>query len=378
MPELPPLSLYIHIPWCVRKCPYCDFNSHTTERIPEQAYIDALQKDLRSEADLAQGRHLQSIFIGGGTPSLFSAKAIQQILTAAQKELVFAQEIEITMEANPGMAEYDNLQGYFQAGVNRLSFGVQSFNDGHLQALGRIHSAKEAYKAFTAARLAGFANINIDLMHGLPNQSQDQAVNDIAQACSLEPEHISWYQLTIEPNTQFYRTPPELPVEDNLWEIQQAGLEFLTKSGFQQYEISAYCRDNKVSSHNKNYWQFGDYLGIGAGAHGKITQVNGAILRRQKTRTPKDYIDAKSPLSKQTEIPFRELPLEFMMNALRLTHGVPKELFEQRTGVPISHIQPVLDSLITKGLLTTSDDLICATELGQNYLNDTLQYFSEH
>jgi oxygen-independent coproporphyrinogen-3 oxidase len=289
---LPPLSLYVHIPWCVRKCPYCDFNSHAAgESLPEEEYVQALIRELEIELPYAQGRPLQSIFFGGGTPSLFSADNIGRIIQAARRRIGFSDNIEITLEANPGTFEQEKFSGYRSVGVNRLSIGIQSFNDLHLQKLGRIHSGENALAAVAMARQAGFDNFNLDLMHGLPGQTEEEALADLQQAIDLEPTHISWYQLTIEPNTEFYRRPPTLPEDQVLENIQEEGIKKLRDNHFFQYEISAFCRDNRESSHNKNYWQFGDYLGIGAGAHGKITLPDEhRIIRTAKTRHPTDYL----------------------------------------------------------------------------------------
>ncbi|MET0355328.1 MAG: radical SAM family heme chaperone HemW, partial [Cellvibrio sp.] len=279
--SLPPLSLYIHIPWCIRKCPYCDFNSHqANNNIPEAEYVSALRFDLQQDVVLAQGRKLTSIFFGGGTPSMLSAKAIAQIVKDAQTIIGFEPEIEITLEANPGTFEQEKFSGFRAAGINRLSIGIQSFNDTQLKLLGRVHGSDEALRAVDVARKAGFDNINLDLMHGLPEQSVMGAKADLAQAIALAPEHISWYQLTIEKNTEFYSAPPVLPVEDTLADIQDEGQVMLAQAGYEQYEISAYAKNKKRARHNINYWEFGDYLGIGAGAHGKITQPEQSRIMR--------------------------------------------------------------------------------------------------
>ncbi len=378
--KLPPLALYVHIPWCVRKCPYCDFNSHEAGgNLPEAAYVDALQQDMAADADLAQGRPLESIFFGGGTPSLFSGKAIGRIIDSAQQLFGFAEDIEITLEANPGTAEHGNFRELRSAGVNRLSLGIQSFEDAHLQRLGRIHGRNEAVKAFEYARSTGFDNINLDLMHGLPNQTLTQAMADLDQAFALSPEHISWYQLTIEPNTVFYNRPPQLPIDDILADIQDAGLERLAAQGYQQYEVSAYARAGKQSRHNRNYWQFGDYLAAGAGAHGKITrQTPDDILRYRKTRLPNDYLNKEKPFTAGKEIiPTGNLPLEFLMNALRLNDGFPKTLFEQRTGLTLSSLTQTVEELVQQHLLEEADDTIRTTELGQRFLNEVLARFSK-
>ncbi len=374
-----PLSLYIHIPWCVKKCPYCDFNSHSSREIPEQAYVTALKKDLLNEKPFSNHRKLQSIFIGGGTPSLFSAESIGDILTTAEQEIGFESDIEITLEANPGTAEQQRFSGYRQAGVNRLSMGVQSFNDLHLQKLGRIHSSDNAKQAFSMARKSGFDNINLDLMHGLPGQTLDEAMSDLQIAFQLAPEHLSWYQLTIEPNTAFYSAPPPLPQDDTLIDIQEQGQQLLAEHGYQQYEISAYCKSNKQSKHNLNYWQFGDYLAIGAGAHGKHTQLDhGAptISRRNKTRQPEAYLSRSDDFTaQQTYIPPKDLPLEFMMNALRLSEGAPTEYFQERTGLDFSTVAPILSQLQQQGLISKDPKQIRTTPQGLLFLNNILEKF---
>jgi len=377
---LPPLALYIHIPWCIRKCPYCDFNSHAVRgEIPEQQYVKALLADLSAEKNAAQGREISSIFIGGGTPSLFSANAIAEILNGAQQIVPFSSDIEITMEANPGTFERERFAGFKAAGVTRLSIGVQSFNTEHLQLLGRIHSGDEAIKAISAASEIGFAHINIDLMHGLANQSPQQALQDLSTAIALGTDHLSWYQLTIEPNTEFHIRPPTLPDIDSLWDIQQQGQELIASAGFNQYEISAYAKENSQAQHNINYWQFGDYFGIGAGAHGKLSFYDGEtgaleIVRRWKKRSPKAYLESLDPLGGQNIITADELPFEFMMNSLRLTGGTPAEYYSQRTGQPLTSIESQLQAATAKGLLKVGDR-ITPTRQGSLFLNDLLEYF---
>ncbi|MBU2884450.1 radical SAM family heme chaperone HemW [Gilvimarinus agarilyticus] len=381
MLTLPPLSLYIHIPWCVRKCPYCDFNSHQSDTtLPERDYVQALAQDLLADAELAQGRKLTSIFFGGGTPSLFSAGAIGQILDHAERTLGFSDDIEITLEANPGTFEQDKFTGFRAAGVNRLSIGIQSFQDEQLQALGRIHDSHSALRAADTARRAGFDNLNLDLMHGLPGQSLSAAMDDLNTALSLEPEHLSWYQLTIEPNTVFYSQPPTLPIEDTLADIQDEGHARLEQAGFKRYEVSAYARGARAQ-HNLNYWQFGDYLGIGAGAHGKITQPNpGHVFRQWKTRQPEAYLSAQQGPGRYSN-PFvagREaidptaLPLEFLLNTLRLNEGCAPELFPARTGLPSQALEPHWQGLVDKGLVHPRHLRIGTTELGMRFLNDVL------
>ena len=377
-PSSIPLSLYIHIPWCVRKCPYCDFNSHVSGGpIPERAYVDALIEDLIHEAARTLPRPLSSIFFGGGTPSLFSAAAIGQILNAVQSHLELAPDIEITLEANPGTTEHMDFSALRETGVNRLSLGVQSFNNEHLHQLGRIHSSSDAQNAFEKARAAGFNNINIDLMHGLPQQTTEQALNDLRLATALNPEHLSWYQLTIEPNTVFFNQPPTLPVEDELSDIQDAGELWLAQNGYQQYEVSAYARPNRRAQHNLNYWQFGDYIGIGAGAHGKITHANGRIERYRKTRLPTDYLNPNKTKTAGTErVDAERLPLEFLMNALRLPEGVSYAIFEARTGLSRQQIQSDVEKLQAQELMQSSATQLATTALGFRFLNSVLNTFS--
>ena len=385
MPNLPPLSLYIHIPWCVRKCPYCDFNSHKAEPIlPEDEYVEALIQDLTIEAQRSSARKLHSIFIGGGTPSLFSASSIEKILNAAENNLGFEHDIEITLEANPGTFEQAKFQGFKNCGINRLSIGIQSFNDTHLQRLGRIHKSAEAHVAISIARRAGFDNINLDLMHGLPQQSTEQALEDLQIAIELKPEHLSWYQLTIEPNTEFHSNPPPLPLDDTLADIQERGQNLLLQAGFQHYEVSAFAQHNRRSQHNLNYWRFGDYIGIGAGAHGKLSYIhNGKIVieRRHKTRQPNHYLAAHKRingfLAGHTTLDSSQLPLEFVMNALRLVDGVALSSFNRTTGLPLSSLEPQRQQLVNRGLLTTSDQHLQTTPLGQRFLNDVLAAYMD-
>ncbi|WP_299730699.1 radical SAM family heme chaperone HemW [uncultured Endozoicomonas sp.] len=383
MLTLPPLSLYIHVPWCVKKCPYCDFNSHRLNGdIPEDAYISALLHDFQSELPQVQGRAIHSIFIGGGTPSLLSGKAYQRLFDGLQAHVTFTDDIEITMEANPGTYEHDRFQSYIEAGANRISLGVQSFQDEKLQKLGRIHSAAEAYQAIKSIIESGFTNINIDLMHGLPNQSLDDALHDLQRAIDLKPAHISWYQLTIEPNTVFYSKTPVLPPDDTLWDIQEAGQKLLASAGFEQYEISAYSQADKRSRHNLNYWQFGDYMGIGAGAHGKLTDLStGQIIRNWKTRMPADYLAAndeqKAFETGRRTLAVDELPIEFMMNVLRLNHGVEKGLYSARTGDSLDSIKASLALAQQKGLLEPLEQgRLQPTPTGRLFLNDLLELFT--
>ncbi|WP_052185390.1 radical SAM family heme chaperone HemW [Halopseudomonas pelagia] len=378
---LPPLATYVHIPWCVRKCPYCDFNSHVSAQgLPEAEYVDALIADLELDLPGAQGceqdRELTSIFFGGGTPSLFSAESLGRLLDAMASRLNFATDIEITLEANPGTFEQAKFAGYRAAGINRLSIGIQSFNARHLKALGRIHDDQEALAAVAMARKAGFDNLNLDLMHGLPDQSLDDAMADINQAIALGPEHLSWYQLTLEPNTVFYSQPPILPVEDTLWAIQEAGQARLAQAGLAQYEVSAYAQPGRQARHNLNYWQYGDFLGIGAGAHGKLSHPDGRIERYWKTRLPKDYLDpGKDYCAGRKVITAGDLPFDFLMNALRLSDGVPTAYYLARTGQPIEAIAPVLNEAVRKGLLEPWDQQLRPTERGRLFLNDLLEMF---
>lgn len=377
MSSLPPLSLYIHVPWCVRKCHYCDFNSHTSpQSLPEKAYVAALIADLQADLAWVQGRKIGSVFIGGGTPSLFSGQTYQDLFTQLRQHLDFSNDCEVTLEANPATVEHDNFEGYLAAGINRLSLGVQSFNPTHLQTLGRIHSQKDAFNAIQLAKTAGFSNFNLDLMHGLPQQDLSQALEDIDCALSFHPTHLSWYQLTIEPNTAFYRQPPALPDDDILWAIQEAGQQKLAQAGFQQYEVSAYSQQ-RPSKHNLNYWQFGDYLAIGAGAHGKVTTPEG-IFRYRKTRLPKDYLTAAPQQQARLgleKIVTEDLYFEFMMNALRLKNGVPIDYFEQRTGLAWADLLTQIQPALNKQWLTLDTQHIKCTDLGFNYLNDVLSLF---
>lgn len=374
-----PLSLYIHMPWCVRKCPYCDFNSHAVpdgqlSLALEQQYLNALVADFATQLEFAQGRKICSVFIGGGTPSLISAAGYAWLFAQLQTLLAFEPDCEITLEANPGTIEHDPFADYLAAGINRLSIGVQSFNTEHLQRLGRIHSAQNAHEAITLAKQAGFKRINVDLMHGLPEQTVEQALSDLTLAVESGATHVSWYQLTIEPNTVFFRTQPVLPQEEILENIQFDGEAYLTAQGFHQYEVSAW-RKEQPSAHNLNYWQFGDYLAIGAGAHGKVTRSDG-VYRFQKTRLPKDYL-AKTPAEhgQWKRIIEEELPFEFMMNALRLNHGVPAALYEQRTGLTLTKVEPILQTLRQKKLLVNDHKQIACTEQGHLFLNSVLEAF---
>ena len=375
MLELPPLSLYVHIPWCVRKCPYCDFNSHEPGgAIPEESYIEALMADLHTELDDVQGRPLHTLFFGGGTPSLLSPAGIAAILAGAERLIGFTPDIEITLEANPGTVEQERFAGFRAAGVNRLSIGIQSFDNRHLQRLGRIHDRAAAIAAVRAARAAGFDNINLDLMHGLPGQTPGEALADLHLACDLDPAHLSWYQLTIEPNTVFHKRPPTLPDEDVLAAIQDAGEAQLIGAGFGPYEVSAWARPGREARHNLNYWRFGDYLGIGAGAHGKVTRPGeGAILRTSKTRAPADYLarDGDWRAGRQP-VTAPERPFEFMMNALRLVEGVEPALYPARTGLDFATLAPRWRTLRDRGLVSDAAERLATTPLGLRHLNSVL------
>ena len=379
----PPLSLYVHIPWCVQKCPYCDFNSHALKtELPELDYIDALIDDLETDLmayQLVNGqRPLHSIFIGGGTPSLISPAEIGRLLTAIEARIPFSDNIEITMEANPGTVEAGRFEGYRQAGVNRISIGIQSFQDEKLQRLGRIHGSQEAIKAIELAKSAGLNSFNTDLMHGLPDQSIADAIGDLKQAIALDPPHLSWYQLTIEPNTLYYSKPPTLPDDDDLWDIFEQGHALLTAAGYQQYEISGYSKAGKQCQHNLNYWRFGDYLGIGCGAHGKISFDDGRIIRTVKVKHPRGYLHADKPyLSEQISVADSERPFEFFMNRFRLLEACPKQDFIDRTGLPLTTIEANIDWAIEQNYLHDNDDHWQITEHGKLFLNDLLAAFVE-
>lgn len=376
----PPLSLYIHIPWCVQKCPYCDFNSHQLKHdIPESEYVAALIKDLDDDIKRfnLNGRTLHSIFIGGGTPSLFSPQAIATLLSAVYQRLAPTKDIEVTLEANPGTIEADKFEGFAQAGVSRLSIGVQSFESDKLIKLGRIHDNNQAIRAAELAKNCGVKSFNLDLMHGLPNQSIDNALDDLQQAIALAPDHLSWYQLTIEPNTAFHSKPPKLPQDETLWAIQEQGVKILADAGYQQYEISAYSKTNKQSQHNLNYWRFGDYLGIGCGAHGKITDLkSNSIYRTVKVKHPKGYLaPEREALDHLTQVSAAELPFEFMMNQLRLREPFSLDSYEQTTGLPKATLNQPLALAKQKQLLSENQSLWQVTALGHRYLNDLLELF---
>jgi putative oxygen-independent coproporphyrinogen III oxidase len=374
---LPPLSLYVHIPWCVRKCPYCDFNSHQAKgEVPEKAYVDALVADLESELPDVWGRRVHSIFFGGGTPSLFSAASIETLLSAFRARLGIAADCEITLEANPGTFEAEKFRGYREAGINRLSIGIQSFNPAHLQALGRIHDDKEARKAIEIAQ-ASFDNINLDLMYALPLQTEAEARADAEAALAAGTAHLSFYHLTLEPNTLFHRHPPQLPDEDAGAAIQDAVAGTLARGGYVHYETSAWARPGRESRHNLNYWRFGDYLGIGAGAHGKISFPD-RILRTARYKDPRGYLERAArgeAVQERREIARADLVFEFMMNALRLAEGFPVSLFAERTGLQIAAAEKPLALAEARGLILRDHERIRPTELGQRFLNDLLQLF---
>jgi putative oxygen-independent coproporphyrinogen III oxidase len=373
----PPLSLYIHIPWCVQKCPYCDFNSHgQKDTLPEREYVSHLLDDLANDAAMVGERQIHSIFIGGGTPSLFSPEAIASLLAGVKQRVNLSASAEITLEANPGTVESEKFKGFVQGGVNRISIGVQSFQQDKLRALGRIHDDQQALNAASYARKAGLHSFNLDLMHGLPQQSLEDATFDLQQAISQHPPHLSWYQLTIEPNTQFHSRPPVLPMDDTLWDIQEQGHELLTKAGYQQYEISAYSQPGQQCQHNLNYWRFGDYLGIGCGAHGKITDTeSGKVFRTEKVKHPKGYMDLTRPyMNLKWQVSEQELPFEFFMNRFRLLEACPKEDYKKLTGLEIEgDVAANLALAVDKGLLIESKDHWLVSSHGRRYLNSLLE-----
>lgn len=373
----PPLALYVHVPWCVRKCPYCDFNSHEAHgTIPEREYVDALIADLQSALPLIWGRPVVSVFFGGGTPSLLSPAAIDELITAFRALAMLSPDAEITLEANPGTVEAEKFAGFRAAGVNRLSLGIQSFNDDHLKALGRIHGAAEARRA---AQLAGehFESFNLDLMYGLPGQTHAQALTDVETALRFSPSHLSCYQLTLEPNTRFAAFPPELPESDICADMQESIEARLATAGFSNYETSAFAQRGKQCKHNLNYWYFGDYLGIGAGAHAKLT-LHDRVLRQMRWKHPTAYLDnvrSGNPIQESREIDVSDLPVEFLMNALRLADGFHPSLFEARTAQPLNVILPKLKAAEAEGLLTVGPERIAPTLRGRRFLNVLLERF---
>lgn len=402
MPSLipPALSLYIHMPWCIQKCPYCDFNSHTQKgSIPETEYISALLADLdhdiaryqlhqvvvqdqtadqnQAVAQISKPRPLHSIFIGGGTPSLFSPAAIAELLDAIKQRFSFKTDIEITMEANPGTIEAERFKQYQQAGITRISIGVQSFEAEKLQRLGRIHNAIEAERAAQLAHQIGLSSFNLDLMHGLPEQTVEQALNDLDKAIQLDPPHLSWYQLTIEANTLFYSQPPSLPDDDQLWTIFEQGHLKLTQAGYQQYEISGYSKVGHQCQHNLNYWRFGDYLGIGCGAHGKLSFNDGRILRTTKVKHPKGYLNPqRAYLDSEILISDEERPFEFFLNRFRLIEACPKQDYIDFTGLPLESVKELITIAVMKGYINETELYWQVTEKGKLFLNDLLAIFA--
>jgi oxygen-independent coproporphyrinogen-3 oxidase len=374
-----PVSLYIHLPWCLHKCAYCDFNSHATapDKFPEQLYTQQLITDLTLAAPLIDGREVQSIFIGGGTPSLFSPESIEKILSACTNSTQLKPECEITLETNPGTFEYEKFAEFLSVGINRISVGAQSFNNQYLTALGRIHNANEAINALETAHEIGFKNINVDLMFGLPNQSIEDALNDIQTVCNQNVNHISYYQLTLEPNTIFHRYPPKLPDEDINWEIQSNSLKILADAGYQRYEVSAYAQANSQCIHNTNYWQYGDYLGVGAGAHSKITTKDG-VLRNQRCRQPDSYIQAvinQSHVLQQHLVTGDQLIFEFMLNNLRLVDGFTSDTFTRTTRLPWLKVEQQINAQIQEGLMEKINNQYRASSHGYQYLDELTQRF---
>ncbi|MCF7519886.1 radical SAM family heme chaperone HemW [Pseudoalteromonas sp. L21] len=376
--NLPLLSLYVHVPWCVQKCPYCDFNSHGQKgTIPEKEYVQHLIDDLKADLHLVQGRKIHSIFIGGGTPSLLTGDAYTRLLSEVDRLIGLSDDCEITLEANPGTVETGRFKEYVGAGINRISIGVQSMQNDKLKALGRIHGADEANYAAEQAHQAGLNSFNLDLMHGLPGQSLEDALSDLKKIIALNPPHISWYQLTIEPNTQFASKPPTLPQDDILWDIQEQGQALLAEAGYEQYEISGYAKPGYQCQHNLNYWRFGDYLGIGCGAHGKVTNIKtGVITRTEKVKHPRGYMDLAKPyLYKQWRVEEDDLAFEFFMNRFRLVESCPKKDLSSLTGLSQQSQQRALNTAIAKGLLIDNSETWQVSQKGHRYLNDLLELF---
>ncbi len=375
MANLPPLSLYIHIPWCVQKCPYCDFNSHALKgEVPHDDYVQHLLADLDKDVAMAQGREITTIFIGGGTPSLLSGPAMQTLLDGVRARLAVRDDAEITMEANPGTVEADRFVDYQRAGVNRISIGVQSFDQAKLTRLGRIHGPDEAKRAALLARSLGLRSFNLDLMHGLPDQTLEEALDDLRQAIALNPPHLSWYQLTIEPNTMFGSRPPVLPDDDALWDIFEQGHQLLSAAGYQQYETSAYAKPGYQCQHNLNYWRFGDYLGIGCGAHGKITFPDGRILRTSKTRHPRGYMQGNY-LDRQHDVEAADKPFEFFMNRFRLLEAAPRTEFTRYTGLSEETVRPQIEQAKSLGYIKETPEYWQITQHGKLFLNSLLELF---
>ena len=376
----PPLGLYIHIPWCVRKCPYCDFNSHKAEgSLKEAAYVKALLQDLDEEIPLIEGRSIETVFFGGGTPSLLSGEAIEAILSGVRSRLNLMNDAEVTLEANPGTLDEGKFEAFHAAGVNRLSIGVQSFDATHLKKLGRIHGPSEALEAYRMAHSVGFESINVDLMFGLPDQTLEEALMDVQAALRLSPTHLSYYQLTLEPNTLFHKYPPRLPGDEKTWMIQEAAQDLISEAGYTQYEVSAYSRAGKECRHNQHIWEFGDYIGIGAGAHGKISHPeSGIFTRTAKIKHPEHYMTAKEEgksLGSRVKIDPKDLPFEFLMNALRLRAGFEESLFEERTGLSINVLEPLLSQSIEEGLMIRDQGRIHCSLTGFHFLDTILQRF---
>ncbi len=369
------LALYVHMPWCVRKCPYCDFNSHQLKSAqPDGSYIDALIRDFDIEAPRLSGRRIDTVFFGGGTPSLFQPEEFARLLNALRQRIAFADEVEITMEANPGTIERGRFKGYADAGINRVSLGAQTFNARALESLGRIHSAEDTQRAVEELRAAKLANFNLDLMYALPEQTLEEAQNDLRTAIALAPAHISWYQLTLEPGTVFYSRPPPLPDDDAAWQIQSAGQKLLAEAGYAQYEVSAYAKNGVRCRHNLNYWLFGDYVGLGAGAHGKLSLSPKRILRTTKPKQPRDYQDqvrrSQAAIGESSYVDAKDLPFEFMLNALRLNEGFKAECYEARSGLTLAAIDEKLQRAKHRGLLEPRPGGWRPTELGRRFLND--------
>lgn len=375
MGKLPPLSLYIHIPWCVQKCPYCDFNSHALKgEVPHDDYVAHLLADLDADLPLVAGSEIRTVFIGGGTPSLLSAEAMQTLMDGVRARIPVAADAEVTMEANPGTVEAGRFSGYQKAGINRISIGVQSFGDDKLIRLGRIHDAGEAKRAARLAATLGLRSFNLDLMHGLPEQHLGEALSDLRQAIELAPPHLSWYQLTIEPNTSFGSRPPVLPDDDLLWDIFSQGHQLLTQAGYVQYETSAYAKPGFQCQHNLNYWRFGDYLGIGCGAHGKISFADGRILRTVKTKHPRGYMEGRY-LDQQNEVATEDRPFEFFMNRFRLLEPMPRRDFTDYTGLPESVVRPQIEAALNAGEISETATHWQITEHGKLFLNTLLERF---
>jgi len=370
-----PLAIYVHLPWCVSKCPYCDFNSHARpDALPEPEYVAALLADLERDLDLAAGRPVASVFLGGGTPSLFGPGAIAALLEGLAARLPFEADAEVTMEANPGTIEHGRFAGYAKAGVNRVSLGAQSFDADRLRALGRIHGPAETGAAVAELAEAGIANFNLDLMYALPGQTREAALADLEAAIALDPAHLSHYQLTLEPGTAFFHRPPPLPDDDLAWQMQLDCQQRLAAAGFAQYEVSAYARPGRQCRHNLNYWRFGDYLGIGAGAHGKLT-VDGKVVRTEKPRSPRAYLAAGGLAGTRRDVPSAELPFEYMLNALRLTEGFTTADFQRTTGLSSDVVRPALGDLVARSLVETTEGRFRPTSLGFRFLNDLMAAF---